>query len=106
MRNLAAALTHSFISKSISYSANTKVYQMRNPTRQFPTQPTGLDRTRRTLVEIQNVLKNPRLSREMRGGLEQQVTLLRTDIATAGADQTRDISLEATSRTRHGSLGK
>jgi hypothetical protein len=83
-----------------------KVHDMRDPIRKFPTRPTGLDRTRRTLAEIQTVLKNPRLSPEMRSGLEQQVTSLRTEIVNAGADQARDISLETASRMRPGSPRK
>ena len=79
---------------------------MRDPIRKFPTRPTGLDRTRRTLAEIQTVLKNPRLSPEMRNGLEQQVTSLRTEIANAGADQARNASPQATSLARPGSSAK
>jgi hypothetical protein len=58
-----------------------KVHNMRDPITKFPQRPTGREHTRRTLVEIQAMLKNPRLSPEMRNGLEQRVAALRVEIA-------------------------
>jgi uncharacterized small protein (DUF1192 family) len=65
---------------------------MRDPITKFPQRPTGVAHSRRTLVEIQTVLKNPRLSPEMRTSLEQRVAALRTEIADASAPRGRDSS--------------
>ena len=46
----------------------------------FPKRPTGVEHARRTLAEIQNILKKPRLSPEMRSGLEQRVAALKEEI--------------------------
>jgi len=77
-----------------------KVHDMRDPITKFPQRRTGLDQTRRTLAELQTMLENPRLSPEMRTGLEQQVTVLRTEIAAAMADRARGGPSEAPSPTR------
>jgi hypothetical protein len=69
-----------------------KMHEMRDPITKFPQRPTGLDHTRRTLAEIQTVLKNPRLSPEMRNSLEQRVTALRIEIAAATEPRARDSS--------------
>jgi uncharacterized small protein (DUF1192 family) len=63
---------------------------MRDPITKFPQRPTGVAQSRRTLVEIQTVLKNPRLSPEMRTSLEQRVTALRSEIADGSAPRGRE----------------
>jgi hypothetical protein len=54
---------------------------MRDPITKFPQRHTGLVHARRTLAEIQAILKKPRLSPEMRIGLEQRVVALQNEIA-------------------------
>jgi uncharacterized small protein (DUF1192 family) len=49
-------------------------------------------------AEIEMILKNPRLSLEMRNGLEQRVAALRTEIAANTAHRTDAASLETTNR--------
>ena len=79
---------------------------MRDPITKFPQRPTGLEHSRRTLVEIQTVLKNPRLSPEMRSSLEQRVTALRIEIAGDSAHRDRKGSPPPTSSTQSGSREK
>ena len=58
---------------------------MREPLNRFPKRPSGPEQTRRTLDECQRMLANPRLSEEMRRGLEQRIAQLRAEIDAANA---------------------
>lgn len=78
---------------------------MREPMKKFPQRPTGLAYARRTLAEIQAILKKPRLSAEMRSGLEQRVIALQSEIASDNGKQTTS-PLVRTSRIPPNSTGK
>lgn len=53
---------------------------MREPLTRFPKRPTGPGEARRTLVECQAMLANPRLSPEMRQALTERVSQLRAEL--------------------------
>jgi hypothetical protein len=97
MASLKQAVLHSYF---------MKVHEMRDPITKFPQRPTGIEHTRRTLAEIRAILKNPRLSPEMRHGLEQRIALLRTEIAGDAPHRARVGSPAPVSRTPPGSPEK
>ncbi|MBV9523970.1 MAG: hypothetical protein JO010_14310 [Alphaproteobacteria bacterium] len=63
---------------------------MREPITKFPKRPTGPDQARRTLAECRAMLANPRLSPEMRLGLEQKVAQLKEELQADAAHRTRE----------------
>ena len=71
---------------------------MREPISRFPKRPTGPDQARRTLAECQAMLANPRLSPEMRRGLEEKVAALKVELQAEAARRARDA--EATTEDR------
>jgi hypothetical protein len=68
---------------------------MREPLNKFPKRPTGPDQTRRVLAECQAMLARPRLSPEMRQGLEQRVAQLRSELADDAMHRARSTGLDA-----------
>jgi hypothetical protein len=73
---------------------------MREPLSKFPKRPTGPEYIRRTLAECQAMLANPRLSPEMRHGLEERVIQLRAELKADAANRARDAEAEANADQR------
>jgi hypothetical protein len=63
---------------------------MREPLYKFPKRPTGPDQTRRTIAECRAMLANPRLSPELRHGLEIKVAELQAELRADTAQRARD----------------
>ena len=66
---------------------------MREPLNKFSKRPTGPDQTRRTIAECRAMLANPRLSPELRHGLEQKVAELQAELKADAAHHARDAAL-------------
>jgi len=62
---------------------------VREPLNKFPKRPVGPEHTRKVLAECQAMLAKPRLSPEMRQGLEQRVAQLKTELEAALAARPR-----------------
>jgi hypothetical protein len=53
---------------------------LREPLNKFPKRPVGPEHTRKVLAECQAMLQKPRLSPEMRQGLEQRIAQLKSEL--------------------------
>jgi hypothetical protein len=62
---------------------------VREPLNKFPKRPVGPEHTRKVLAECQAMLAKPRLSPEMRQGLEQRVAQLKTELEASMAARPR-----------------
>jgi|GEM_PF-4318273 hypothetical protein len=68
---------------------------MREPLSKFPKRPTGPDVIKRTIAECRAMLANPRLSPEMRTGLELRVAQLQTELQADTANRAREAEYAA-----------
>lgn len=68
---------------------------MREPLYKFPKRPTGPDHTRRTIAECRAMLANPRLSPELRQGLEIKVAELQAELRADSAHRAREAEANA-----------
>jgi hypothetical protein len=62
---------------------------VREPLNKFPKRPVGPEHTRKVLAECQAMLAKPRLSPEMRQGLEQRIAQLKSELETSMAPRPR-----------------
>lgn len=80
---------------AVPYTYRENERHMREPLTKFPKRPTGPDQTRRTLAECRAMLANPRLSPEMRQGLQARVTELEAELRADATHRARGAELEA-----------